>query len=45
MAFNEIKIKQTRRNEITVKLYLENELELIKNVGYKKRGLDKWLVD
>ena len=45
MAFEEINIKQTNKSEITVKLYLETDKKLIKFKDYKKRGLDKWLVD
>ena len=43
MSFKEIKIRQNKQREIVIILSLEAEKELITQMEYKRRGLDKWL--
>ena len=40
-----IHIKTTKQNEIIFKVYLEEKENPTKDIDYKKRGLNKWLLD
>ena len=44
MIVKEIKIKPNKQREIIITLSLETQKEL-NQVDYKKRGLNKWLMD